>query len=310
MKKIWLYTATLLLFACKGSQQQFDAQGTFEADEVIVSAEIPGRITALHITEGDTLQTGTIIGTIDATNLTLQKAQVEASIEALQAKTADVQPQVQYLLDQKKVQQTQLNNLQYEQERITKLLAKDAATRKQLDDILYQINIVQQQIKVTEQQIAVQRNNVATQNRSILSEASPLAKRAAQIDDQITRANITAPISGTVLTKYATTGEVTSTGKGLFKMADVSSLFLRAYVTSDQLSKLKLGQTVTVWTDKGKDAYQEHKGIITWISDKAEFTPKTIQTKEERAHLVYAIKIKVPNNGYLKIGMYADVTFQ
>ena len=163
---------------------------------------------------------------------------------------------------------------------------------------------------VTQQQINVQQSNIATQNRSILSEGKPLSKRVAQLDDQLKKASIVNPVNGTVITKYAQAGEITSPGKALYKIADLSFLTLRAYINGVQLSQVKLGQQVKVLIDDGKDSYKELSGTITWISDKAEFTPKTIQTKEERANLVYAMKIKVKNDGYLKIGMYGEVKFQ
>lgn len=164
-------------------------------------------------------------------------------------------------------------------------------------------------MNVTQQQVNVQKNNVATQNRSILSEGKPLEKKVAQLNEQLQKTNITNPITGTVLTKYAEAGEVTSTGKALYKIANLSTLNLRAYITGDQLPQIKLGQQVTVLIDSGANHYRKLPGTITWISDKAEFTPKTIQTKEERANLVYAIKVKVNNDGYLKIGMYGEVKF-
>jgi HlyD family secretion protein len=200
-----------------------------------------------------------------------------------------------------------LSNLIHEKTRIENLLKADAATGKQLDDITYQIDVARKQLAVTQQQINVQLNNTSTQNRSILSEADPLKKRVAQLQDQVQRANIVNPVSGTVISKYAEQGEVTAAGKALYKIADLSSLNLRAYITGAQLSQVKLGQTVKVLIDDGAKKYKEYSGSIVWIADKAEFTPKTIQTKEERANLVYAIKVKVKNDGYLKIGMYGEV---
>ena len=270
------------LTACKNSGQKFDATGTFEATEVIVSSEISGKILLLNINEGDTVSANKTVGVVDAEGISLQKEQVEASISSLNEKTADVSPQVKLLQDQLAVQQSQLNNLLHEQKRIEKLVAQDAATGKQLDDINAQIDVVKKQMNVTKQQIAVQQSNVSTQNRAVLSESKPLQKRVAQLDDQLKRANIINPINGTILTKYAEAGELTSTGKALYKIADLSTMKLRAYVTGDQLSQIKLGQKVKVMVDAGKEQYKEMNGTITWISDKAEFTPKTIQTKEER----------------------------
>ena len=171
------------------------------------------------------------------------------------------------------------------------------------------MNQQKKQITVTQQQIAVQVNNVQTQNRSVLSEANPLQKQIDQLKDKEQRAGIVNPINGTVLTKYAMEGEITSAGKALYKAADLSSLILRAYISGTQLPEIKLGQSVKVFIDAGEKKYKEYVGTITMISDKAEFTPKTIQTKDERANLVWATKITVKNDGFLKIGMYADIKF-
>src|SRR2546421_6094507 len=309
LRSLFALILTSLLIGCNRSAETFDASGTFEADEVIVSSELNGRLISFKVEEGDSISKGTIIGKIDAENLSLQKQQVEASINALHDKTADARPQVKLLQDQLSVQQSQLANLLHERTRIENLLKQDAATGKQLDDINAQIDIVKKQMSVTQQQIDVQKNNIATQNRSVLSEGKPLQKRVEQLQDQLDRSNIVNPVSGTVITKYAEAGEVTSAGKALYKIADLSYITLRAYVTGTQLPQIKLGQEVKVMIDNGPRKYKEYPGTITWISDKAEFTPKTIQTKEERANLVYAIKIKLKNDGYLKIGMYGEVKF-
>ncbi|MEP6468096.1 MAG: HlyD family efflux transporter periplasmic adaptor subunit, partial [Parafilimonas sp.] len=205
------------------------------------------------------------------------------------------------------VQQTQLNNLLKNQQRFTNLVADGAATQKQLDDISTQVEEMKKQMQVTQQQINVQRSNVGTQNSSILSDKKPLQKQVAQLSQQLSKANIVNPINGTVLTKYAQAGEVTAPGKALYKIADLTYLNLRAYITGSQLSTVKLNQMVKVFIDSGANNYREYAGTIIWISDKAEFTPKTIQTKDERANLVYAIKVRVKNDGYLKIGMYGEV---
>ena len=309
MKKL-LVTIIILsagFTSCKNNGNKFDASGTFEAEEVIVSSEIPGKLLSFTVKDGSLLGKDSVVGLVDAANLSLQKEQIEASISALNQKTADVTPQVQLLYDQLKVQQTQLQNLQHEKTRIENLLKADAATGKQLDDISFQIEALQKQMAVTRQQVAVQVNNVNTQNRSILSESAPLQKRAAQLQDQLQRSNVTNPINGTVLTKYVQAGEIVGAGKALYKIADLSTLNLRAYVTGDQFSKIKLNQPVKVMIDDGKDKYKEYAGTVTWISDKSEFTPKTIQTKEERSNLVYAVKINVKNDGLLKIGMFGEV---
>jgi HlyD family secretion protein len=309
MKRVLILPALVVFVAC-GSSKKFDATGTFETTEVIVSSELSGKIQALNIKEGDTVSQNKVVGMVDAENLSLQKEQVEASIEALGQKTADVSPQVRLLTDQLAVQQSRLNNLLHERQRIENLLKQDAATGKQLDDINAQIDVARREMSVTQQQISVQRSNISTQNRSILSEGKPLQKRVEQLNDQLQRANIVNPISGTVIAKYAEAGEITSSGKALYKIADMSEMILRAYISGGQLSQVKLGQPVKVLVDDGDDKYKEYTGTITWISDKAEFTPKTIQTKEERANLVYATKIRVKNDGFLKIGMYGEVQFK
>ncbi len=312
MKKIYFVIGLVTLLAiagCQGNRKSFDAAGTFEADETIVSSEMSGKILSLNVQEGALLYKDSIIGTIDATNVSLLQEQVEASIRALQEKTADAGPQIQLLQNQLGVQQAQLNYLLHEKTRVENLVKADAATGKQLDDINSQLEVARKQMSVTQQQITVQKNNISTQNRSILSEANPLKKRVAQLKDQAGRAAIINPVTGTVITKYAETGEVTSAGKALYKIADLSSLNLRAYITGMQLSQFTLNQSIKVLIDNGAKKYKEYTGTIIWVSDKAEFTPKTIQTKEERANLVYAIKVKVKNDGFLKIGMYGEVKF-
>jgi HlyD family secretion protein len=309
MKKILTAGSIILaLAACNGNNNDFDATGTFEADEVIVSSSTNGKILELEVEEGAMLYKDSIVGLVDPTDLSLQKEQVEESIRSLKEQTLSVEPQVELLRDQLKVQQSQLDKLLREKTRTENLLKQDAATGKQLDDINAEVDILRKQMKVTEQQIMVQRNNTGTQNRGILSQEKPLQKRVAQLEDQLNKARIRNPVSGTVLAKYAEPGEMTSTGKALYKIADLSTITLRAYISGSQLSQVRLGQAVKVLVDDGKK-YKELPGTITWISDKAEFTPKTIQTKEERANLVYAVKIKVKNDGFLKIGMYGEVKF-
>lgn len=310
MKKLFFGTTVvlfILLAACNGNGNGFDASGTFEADETIVSSEMPGKILSFNVEEGMHLSKDSVVGAVDATSIDLQQEQVEASINALNQKTSSPAEQIRLLQDQLAVQKSTLDNLLHERTRIENLLKADAATGKQLDDINYQIDAAKKQMAVTQQQINVQKNNVATQNRSILSEAEPMRKRIAMLEDQAQRANIINPVTGTVITKYAEAGEITSAGKALYKIADLSELNLRAYVTGVQLPIIKLGQQVKVMIDQGEKGYKEYPGSIIWISDKAEFTPKTIQTKEERANLVYAIKVKVKNDGFLKIGMYGEV---
>lgn len=307
---IFTITSIMLLGACSSSQLKHDAAGIFEADEVIVSSELGGKILHFKVNEGDLLKKDSVVAIIDALPVSLQQEQLEASVKSLSEKTQNVEPQVKLLKEQISVQETQLVNLQHERARVESLLKADAATTKQLDDINFQIESVRKQIAVTQQQIAVQINNVQTQNRAILSETNPLQKQIAQLKDKEQRANIVNPLNGTVLTKYAMEGEITSAGKALYKMADLSSLILRTYISGTQLSEIKLGQSVKVFIDEGEKKYKEYVGVITMVSDKAEFTPKTIQTKDERANLVYAVKVLVKNDGYLKIGMYGEIQFK
>lgn len=309
--RIFLYMMImpLLFTGCSLNDHLSDASGTFEVDEVIVSSEVPGKILSLNIDEGSILKKDSIVGVIDSIPLELQKAQVEASISALHEKTMDVGPQVQMLKDQIAVQKTQLANAQLEKTRTERLVKADAATTKQLDDWNNQIDVLKKQIAVNEQQIRVQETTTGTQNSSVMSEAKPLSKSVAQINDQLKRTNIKNPVNGTVLAKYAMAGEVTSAGKALYKIGDLSIITLRAYITGTQLAQVKLNQHVKVLVDKDADSYRTYDGVISFISDKAEFTPKTIQTKDERANLVYAVKIHVKNDGYLKIGMYGEVKF-
>ena len=310
-KKIMIPLSFLFLIqACGNKKEIYDASGSFEADEVVVSSQLGGQLIQLNVEEGDSLSKGQVVGLVDSTSLALQKEQVKATIHSLSEKTNNVQPQIELLQKQLLVQQSQLKNLLHEKDRTQRLIQADAATAKQLDDINSQIDVLHRQMQVTEQQIAVQKNSTNTQNRSILSETGPLQKQAAQVEEQISKTRIVNPINGTVITKYAEQGEITSPGKALYKIADLSYVNLRAYITGAQLSQIKLGQQVKVLVDDGKKHYRAYNGTITWISNKAEFTPKTIQTKEERANLVYATKIKVKNDGYLKIGMYGEVQLQ
>lgn len=307
MRIAFMSFAILFFLACKSGKNEADASGTFETDYVIVSSELGGQIISFNINEGDSLAKGQVVGNIDADAIALQKAQVEATIQSLSEKTSNVKPQITLLQNQMSVQQAQLNDLLHERARTERLVKADAATGKQLDDINAQVDVATKQLWVTRQQINVQKSNTSTQNRSILSESKPLQKQTAQLDERIAKSRIVNPINGVVLTKYAEQGEVTAPGKALYKIADLSELILRVYVTESQLTQIKLNQTVKVVTDKGANGERRYNGRITWISDKAEFTPKTIQTKDERANLVYAVKVRVKNDGFLKIGMYGEI---
>lgn len=298
-----------LAFSCNQNKLKPDASGVFESDEVIVSSRQSGQLLTFRIKEGDSISKGAIIGNIDMSNTDLQKQQVQATIQALSQKTTNPLPQIELVQKQVAVQRSQLAQQLRERTRTENLLKGDAATQKQLDDDNAQIDQLQKQIAVSEQQIALDRSNIATQNRTVFSERGPLERSVASMQDLVNKGQIVNPLSGTVLTRYALEGEMTTIGKALYKIANLDTLNLRAYITGSQLTAIKLGQMVQVFIDEGAKKYKEYPGLVFWISDKSEFTPKTIQTKDERANLVYAVKIRVKNDGFLKIGMYGEVKF-
>ncbi len=323
MKKYIFLLTAFTLFSCNNSDDNYDASGTFEADELMVTAKANGTILQLNVEEGQQLTLNEKVGEIDPKNVELQKEQVLATMDAIEQKTNSALPQIQVLQSQISGQsanvsilQEQLQNAVRERNRTANLVAKDAATKKQLDDANGQIKVIQKQIiaaqsqlSVLQQQISTTKENVSIQNRAILSERKPTEKKVEQIDEQLKNNTIESPISGMVLTKYLNQGEFAAVGKPIFKMANLDLMTLKTFITGDQLPQLKVGQKVTVLIDAGEGKTKELPGTVYWISSKAEFTPKTIQTKNERANLVYAVKIHVKNDGYLKIGMYGDVKF-
>jgi len=285
----------MVVVSCKNNKNESDASGTFEAVETIVSAEANGTLKELNIEEGQVIEQGKIIGYIDSTQLYLKRKQLLAQVKALLSKMPDVPAQVAAL-------EEQLRQAEREQKRITNLVKADAASQKQLDDINTQINVLKKQINA-------QQSSLSITASSLSEETGPLKIQVEQLDDQLEKCRIINPVKGTVLVKYAETNEMTMMGKPLYKIADLSTIILRAYITGDQFSQVKTGQAVKVLVDDGKSSFKEYDGVVEWISDKAEFTPKTIQTKDERANLVYALKIKIKNDGILKIGMYGEVKF-
>lgn len=323
MKKYILLAAIFSLASCNNSENSYDACGTFEADEILVTAKANGTILNLNVEEGQTLKLNEKVGEVDPKSVELQKDQIIASIDAIDQKTNSALPQIQVLQSQISGQsanvsilQEQLQNAVRERNRTANLVAKDAATKKQLDEANGQIKVIQKQISaaqsqlnVLQQQISTAKENVSIQNRAILSERKPTEKKIAQIDEQLKNNTIESPIAGMVLTKYLNQGEFAIVGKPIFKMANLDLMALKSFVTGDQLPQIKIDQQVKVLIDAGDGKTKELPGKIYWISSKAEFTPKTIQTKNERANLVYAVKIHVKNDGYLKIGMYGDVKF-
>jgi len=309
MKKIISLTSLLILSACS-PKNTYDASGNFTADEVIVSAQQTGQLIAYEVEEGKTLTEGQKVGQINVEVLKLQKEQVEATISSLKEKTLSPADQVALIRSQYEVQKAQLDQQQRELARVQQLVAGGAATQKQLDDLTAIVDQLHKQLAVTQNQLRVSLTNINTQNRNVMSQEAPLQKNAEAVQVQINQGEIINPIMGTVLVNYALKGEMQTFGKPLYKIANMETLTLKAYITGDQLTQIKLGQQVTIRTDAGEGAQRTYKGEIIHISNKAEFTPKTIQTKSERANLVYAIKVKVKNDGYLKIGMYGEVLFK
>lgn len=295
MKKhvIILILSAATIAACNKKEAAYDASGTFEAVETIVSAEASGNIRSLDVEEGQVLKAGQVVGYIDSIQLILKKKQLQAQISAVLSGRPDISAQTAAL-------QEQLRQAERERDRTENLLKADAATRKQLDDAVSQVAIVKKQIAATQSSLGITTTNLKDQT-------SPLEAQIQQLDDQLDKCRLTNPIDGTVLTKYAEAGEVTSPGKAVYKIAALNTIILRAYLTGDQLPHVKTGQQIKVLVDDTKDTYKNYTGTIEWISNKAEFTPKTIQTKDERANLVYAIKVRVNNDGYLKIGMYGEI---
>ena len=290
----YLILATILL-SCSNGENTFDATGNFEADETIVPAEASGKILKLDIDEGQRLEAGQVVGYIDTTQLYLRKKQLEYSVSAVLARQPDAKSQLSTI-------QEQLATAAKEKTRVENLLKADAATQKQLDDLNAQIELLKKQYDALQKSLAIT-------TRSLQSETLPLKAQLEQVNDQLKKSKIINPKPGTVLTQYAMEEEVVNTGKALYKLADLNKIDLRVYISGTQLSQIKIGQTVNIMVDSGEEDYKKYSGIISWVSDKAEFTPKTIQTKEERANLVYAMKVSVKNDGYLKLGMYGEVKF-
>ncbi len=290
-----LFLLTTILFSCSNGNGDFDATGTFESEEVIVSTEAMGKLLQFDVEEGMILKQNQVVGLVDTTQLYLKKKQLESTIRSVLSKQPDIPTQLAAI-------QEQIATAKREKIRIENLVKSDAATTKQLDDIYSQLDVLNKQYDATKSSLTITK-------QGIRSETLPLIAQVEQIQDQIDKSIIKNPIDGTVLTRYAKQNEITSNGKALYKIADLSEMILRAYINGDQLGQVKLDQKVRVFVDKGDGEQKELEGEIYWVSSKAEFTPKTIQTKDERANLVYAIKVRVKNDGYLKIGMYGEVKF-
>ena len=292
MKKVLLFSVICILVACSGKNKKSDAYGNFESTEVIVSSEVAGKILKFNVEEGAVLKEGFIAGYIDTTDFVLKKEQLMAQREIISVKTSNINSQID-------VQKQQKANLMIDKARIEKLFKDGAATKKQVDDINGSINLVDKQI-----------NSIETQNSYIMNELKNIDKQIDQVNENIRKCYINNPLNGTVLNKYAEESEFTTMGKALYKIANLDYLDLRVYVSGAQLPNIKIGQKVEVLIDKNADEYTKLEGTVSWISSTAEFTPKIIQTKEERVNLVYAVKVKVKNDGSLKIGMPGEVNFK
>ena len=288
MKKIITLLILTSLISCNKNNDKADGYGNFEATEVTISAEANGKIEYLKLEEGDILEPNSQVGLIDTTQLYFNKQQLMASKSTVYSKSANV-------LSQIKVLQEQLKTAQIEKKRIQNMFVENAATKRQVDEIDGKVSVILEQIK-----------SVETQNAPIINEVKSIDVQIEKINDQIQKSKIINPIKGTVLSKYAEPNEVTAFGKPLYKIADISEMTLRVYVSETQLSQIKVGQNVSVKIDAEKEM-KTFPGTISWIASSAEFTPKIVQTKEERVNLVYAVKVKVKNDGTLKIGMPAEM---
>ncbi len=289
MKKIAFILFIFTLLSCGTDKEKSDAYGNFEADEILISAETAGKILEFNIENGQKLNVGDRVAVIDTVFLMLQRKQLYAHREAIASKTSGILAQIA-------VQTEQLSILKSERKRVENLVKDGAAPQKQLDDIVNNISVVEKQI-----------NSVETQNASVLGEIKALDAQIELLNEQIKRSVILNPVQGTVLEHYAKAGEMANAGKVLYKIASIDELNLKAYISGKQLNEVKLGNEVTVLIDAAEGNLLKYKGKVIWISDNAEFTPKVIQTREERVNLVYAIKIKVKNDGKLKIGMPAEM---
>lgn len=290
---VYLLGLAVLLFSCHNEDGEYDATGVFETTEVIVSAQGTGEIMRFDIDEGKTVDAEVELGYIDTVQLSLKKQELLANLEATDSRRYNVGRQIASLREEIATQKR-------EQQRYQNLVQAKAANQKQLDDI-------NARLATLEKQLAAQTETLENGNRTVSGQVRMLEAQLAQVEDQIGKCRISSPINGTILSKYAEAGELASQGRALFKVGDIVNMYLRAYITADQLTELKIGQSVRVFADEGESGHREYAGTVSWISDKAEFTPKTIQTRDERANLVYAVKIQIQNDGFVKRGMYGEI---
>ncbi len=295
-KSLGMALVLAVTVSCNKEEKDYDATGTFEATETVVSAEQTGTLLTFSIDEGDAVEAGTEVGLIDSTQLWLKIEQARATKAVYQSQRPDLEKQIA-------ATRQQLAKARQEQRRYQELVNDGAAPSKMLDDAKSQVQVLQRQLDA-------QISTLNTQLSTISSQLSTVDVQVSQLQDQLRKCHVKAPQSGTVLEKYAEPGEFVSVGKPLFKIADTDNMFLRAYVTSAQLQKVKLGQGVTVFADYGGGQRKEYEGNIVWISSRSEFTPKTILTDDERADQVYAVKVRIKNDGYVKIGMYGQLKIE
>ncbi len=295
MRKLLILSTLIILAGCSNNNIITHASGVFETEDVIISSKSMGEITSLDIKEGDILKKDNLIGQIDNMQLQLQKKNLENAIASAESRLVNIELQLAPIDEE-------VNKYKNEVVRFKRLVASDAANKKQLDDVTSAYNAALKKRDATY-------DTLTKGNTLILNEINGLKIQIAQIDDNIKKTLITSPMDGVVLTKYANAFEFAQMGKPLFKMADVSTLTLRAYVTGDILTQVKINDEAKIYADFGKNSTKEYTGKITWVSEKAEFTPKTIPTRDERSNLVYAVKIVVKNDGYLRKGMYGEVVF-
>ena len=294
MKKITiLASVALMLAACGGNEKEYDATGTFEATETTVFAEQSGALLTFSVNEGDNIEANKEVGLIDTTQVWLKIQQLGATKEVYQSQKPDTEAQIA-------ATRQQLAKAQQEEQRFHELVADGAAPSKMLDD-------ASSQVKVLQKQLAAQQSALSTSTRSLDKQMAATDVQVSQLRDQLRKCHIVTPTKGTVLEKYVERGEFVVIGKPLFKMADTEAMYLRAYVTSAQLQNIKIGQQVKVFADYGDGQRKEYDGTISWISSRSEFTPKTILTDDERADLVYAVKVAIRSDGFVKIGMYGEV---
>ena len=293
MKTISTITLLFILAACSGGKDKYDATGTFETTEVVVSAEASGKLLYMNVEEGMKLQVGQTVGMVDTVQLYLKKLQLEANARSVKGQRPDIRKQIA-------ATQEQIKQAERERDRIKRLLDADAANRKQLDD-------AESMLQVLRKQLVAQNSTLQNSDQSLSWQSSSVDIQVAQVNDQLTKCRVCAPIEGTVLAQYAEAGKFVAPGTPLFRLGNMEQMYLRAYITSEQLADVRLGQIVKVVADYGGGQQREYEGSVTWIADTSEFTPKNILTKDERANLVYAVKVAVRNDGMLKIGMYGGI---